>query len=108
MDSARRCFEMAEKTLELFDCGHRACGGCGSGTCGTHRYESGWHRHDRGRGNGCMEVFSTPYPETAWKVPWIHSLFENASAVASGVEAALKKQGRTEKVVIMAGDGANL
>jgi pyruvate ferredoxin oxidoreductase beta subunit len=53
-----------------------------------------------------MEVFSTPYPETAWKVPWIHSLFENASAVASGVEASLKKQGRTEKVVIMAGDGA--
>jgi pyruvate ferredoxin oxidoreductase beta subunit len=53
-----------------------------------------------------MEVFSTPYPETAWKVPWIHSLFENASAVASGIEASLKKQGRTEKVVIMAGDGA--
>jgi pyruvate ferredoxin oxidoreductase beta subunit len=53
-----------------------------------------------------MEVFSTPYPETAWKVPWIHSLFENAAAVASGIEAALKKQGRKEKVVIMAGDGA--
>jgi pyruvate ferredoxin oxidoreductase beta subunit len=55
---------------------------------------------------GCMEVFSTSYPETAWKVPWIHSLFENAAAVASGVEASLKKQGRSEKVVIMAGDGA--
>jgi pyruvate ferredoxin oxidoreductase beta subunit len=53
-----------------------------------------------------MEVFSTPYPETAWKVPWIHSLFENAAAVASGVEASLKKQGRKEKIVIMAGDGA--
>jgi pyruvate ferredoxin oxidoreductase beta subunit len=53
-----------------------------------------------------MEVFSTPYPETAWKVPWIHSLFENAAAVASGVEASLRKQGRSEKVVIMAGDGA--
>ena len=55
---------------------------------------------------GCMEVFSTPYPETAWKVPWIHSLFENASAVASGIDAALKKQGRTEKIVVMGGDGA--
>jgi pyruvate ferredoxin oxidoreductase beta subunit len=53
-----------------------------------------------------MEVFSTPYPETAWKVPWIHSLFENAAAVASGIEASLKKQGRKEKIVIMAGDGA--
>ena len=55
---------------------------------------------------GCMEVFSTPYPETAWKVPWIHSLFENASAVASGIEASLKKQGRKEKVLVIAGDGA--
>ena len=53
-----------------------------------------------------MEVFSTPYPETAWKVPWIHSLFENAAAVASGIDAALKMQRRKEKIVIMAGDGA--
>jgi len=53
-----------------------------------------------------MEVFSTPYPETAWGVPWIHSLFENVAAVASGIEASLKKQGRSEKVVCIAGDGA--
>ncbi len=51
-----------------------------------------------------MEVFSTPYPETAWGVPpWIHSLFENPAAVASGIEAALKRQGRTEKVVCIGG-----
>ena len=43
---------------------------------------------------GCMEVFSTPYPETAWKVPWIHSLFENNSAVASGIEAAAEAAGK--------------
>jgi pyruvate ferredoxin oxidoreductase beta subunit len=53
-----------------------------------------------------MEVFSTPYPETAWGVPWIHSLFENVAAVASGIEASLKRQGRSEKVVCVAGDGA--
>jgi pyruvate ferredoxin oxidoreductase beta subunit len=59
---------------------------------------------------GCLEVFSTPYPETAWKIPWIHSLFENASAVASGIEAALKKQGRLgeEKVLVIGGDGATV
>ena len=34
---------------------------------------------------GCLEVFSTPYPETSWQIPWIHSLFGNAAAVASGV-----------------------
>ena len=29
---------------------------------------------------GCLEVFSTPYPETSWQLPWIHSLFGNAAA----------------------------
>ncbi len=57
---------------------------------------------------GCMEVFSTPYPETAWKVPWIHSLFENSSAVASGVAASIRKQGRKEKILAIGGDGATI
>jgi pyruvate ferredoxin oxidoreductase beta subunit len=42
---------------------------------------------------GCLEVTTTPFPESAWCVPWIHSLFENASAVASGVEVMLKRKG---------------
>ena len=55
---------------------------------------------------GCLEVFSTSYPDTAWNVAWIHSLFENAAAVASGVEAALKALGRTDtKVIAQGGDG---
>src|ERR1051326_6674253 len=37
---------------------------------------------------GCLEVATTRYPTTAWNVPWIHVAFENAAAVASGVEAA--------------------
>jgi len=59
---------------------------------------------------GCLEVFSTPHPESAWGVPWVHSLFENVSAVASGVEAALKHQGKLEqtKVLAFGGDGATL
>jgi pyruvate ferredoxin oxidoreductase beta subunit len=99
---------MAEKTktCELFDCGHRACGGCGAALAARLVTQAAGTETIVVNSTGCMEVFSTPYPETAWKVPWIHSLFENAAAVASGVEAALKKQGRKEKVVIMAGDGA--
>ncbi|MBN1165760.1 MAG: pyruvate ferredoxin oxidoreductase [Methanospirillaceae archaeon] len=97
---------MADKSLELFDAGHRACGGCGPALaarlilkgCGPHTIVT--------VSTGCMEVFSTPYPETAWKVPLIHSLFENASAVASGIEASLKKQGRNEHVICICGDGA--
>jgi pyruvate ferredoxin oxidoreductase beta subunit len=55
-----------------------------------------------------MEVVSTPYPESAWKVPWIHSLFENAAPVAAGVEAALRATGRKgdTKVIAIGGDGA--
>jgi pyruvate ferredoxin oxidoreductase beta subunit len=56
---------------------------------------------------GCLEVFSTKYPESAWGVPWIHSLFENAAAVASGVESALKYLGKKDSinVIAQAGDG---
>ena len=55
---------------------------------------------------GCLEVFSTPYPETSWQIPWIHSLFGNAAAVATGVAAAMKVQGRHEvRVIAQGGDG---
>lgn len=61
---------------------------------------------------GCMEIISSPYPQTAWAVPWIHVAFENAAAVASGVEAGLKilmAKGRIPEkkitVVAFAGDG---
>jgi pyruvate ferredoxin oxidoreductase beta subunit len=51
-------------------------------------------------------VFSTPYPETSWQLPWIHSVFGNAAAVATGMAAALKAKGRKEvRVVAQGGDG---
>ncbi|NYT06440.1 MAG: pyruvate ferredoxin oxidoreductase [Methanomicrobiales archaeon] len=97
---------MVDKSLELFDCGHRACGGCGPALAGRLILKGAGENTIVVASTGCMEVFSTPYPETAWKVPWIHSLFQNAAAVASGVEASLKKQGKSEKVVCICGDGA--
>ncbi|BDR92518.1 thiamine pyrophosphate-dependent enzyme [Vulcanisaeta souniana] len=60
---------------------------------------------------GCLEVTTTIYPYTAWGVPYIHVAFENAGAVASGIEAAIKslnKNGslkRNTKVLVIAGDG---
>jgi pyruvate ferredoxin oxidoreductase beta subunit len=58
---------------------------------------------------GCLEVFSTPFPESSWQLPWIHSLFGNAPAVATGVAAALKAQDRTDiRVVGQGGDGATV
>ena len=62
---------------------------------------------------GCLEVATTRFPTTAWKVPWLHVAFENAAAVASGVEAAqcaLARRNalpsdREVAVVVFAGDG---
>jgi pyruvate ferredoxin oxidoreductase beta subunit len=59
---------------------------------------------------GCLEVMTTPYPDTSWNVPWIHSLFENAGAVASGIESAWKSMNKDEdtKFVVIAGDGGTV
>lgn len=62
---------------------------------------------------GCDEVCTTPLPVTSWRVPWMHTLFENAAATISGVEAGLKSlmakgkmPQRDIKCVAMGGDGA--
>lgn len=57
---------------------------------------------------GCLEITTTAWPNSAWKIPWLHSLFANTPAVASGVYAALKHQRTAKKikVLVQAGDGA--
>jgi len=58
---------------------------------------------------GCLEVFSTPSPESSWRVAWLHSLFANAPAVATGVAAAMKVKGHADvRVVAQAGDGGTV
>jgi pyruvate ferredoxin oxidoreductase beta subunit len=58
---------------------------------------------------GCLEVFTTPYPESSWQLPWLHSLFGNAPAVASGIAAALRAKGReSTRVIGQAGDGGTV
>ena len=61
---------------------------------------------------GCLAICTSGLPQTSWRVPWIHTLFENVGAVASGVEVGLKAQMRKGKIpqrriysVGMAGDG---
>ena len=60
---------MVDKNLELFDCGHRACGGCGAALAARLVTKAAGTNTIVVSATGCMEVFSTPYPETAWKVP---------------------------------------
>lgn len=92
---------------QLFFPGHTACAGCGQSLAAKLVIEASGANTIVVNNTGCLEVFSTKYPETAWGVPWIHSLFENAAAVASGVEAALKYLGKKENtnVIAQAGDG---
>jgi len=91
----------------LFASGHTACAGCGQSLGARLVIDAAGPNTIVVNNTGCLEVFSTKYPETAWEVPWIHSLFENAAAVASGVESALKFMGTkdTINVIAQAGDG---
>jgi len=92
----------------LFKPGHTACAGCGQAIAAKIVLEAAGAKTMVVNNTGCLEVFSTGYPETAWNVPWVHSLFENASAVASGVEAALIYLGKKDATNIIAqgGDGS--
>ena len=85
--------------------GHRACLGCGQALAARLVTEAAGPDVAVANATGCLEVFTTPWPESAWRVPWLHSLFENAGAVASGIEAAYKARGVRAKVLAFAGDG---
>lgn len=93
---------------EYFSSGHRACAGCGEALALRHILKAAGKKTIVAQATGCMEVVSSPYPETAWNIPWVHSAFENVSAVASGVRAALNMKGDKEtNVIAIGGDGAS-
>jgi pyruvate ferredoxin oxidoreductase beta subunit len=95
------------------DSGHRACQGCGEALGARYALDAAM-RASQGQlvavnATGCLEVFSTPYPETSWRIPWLHSVFGNAPAVATGVAAAMKVKGRSDvRVIGQAGDGGTV
>jgi len=92
--------------------GHRACIGCGEALAVRLACKALGNSVIIVNATGCMEVVSSQLPYTSWRVPWIHTLFENTAAVASGIEAGLKIMTKKGKrlpsdvtVVAMAGDG---
>jgi len=91
----------------LLTSGHTACSGCGQALAARLVIDASGPNTIVANNTGCLEVFSTKYPESAWEVPWIHSLFENAAAVASGIEVALIYLGKKDNinVIAQAGDG---
>jgi pyruvate ferredoxin oxidoreductase beta subunit len=99
--------------FEPFSKGHRACQGCAEVLALRLAAKAVGRQLIAVNATGCMEIVGSPYPQTAWEVPWIHAAFENAAAVASGVEAgrkALIRKGRIERTTAprssaFAGDG---
>jgi pyruvate ferredoxin oxidoreductase beta subunit len=75
---------------DLFNSGHRACAGCGPALAMKFITEATGENTIIAHATGCMEVISSPWPETAWGVSWIHNIFENAASIAGGVEAAYR------------------
>ena len=113
VDEGDRTVQSGAGRTNALDSGHRACQGCGEALGARYVLDAAMRACD-GRllavnATGCLEVFSTPFPETSWRIPWLHSLFGNAPAVAAGVSAALRATGRTDvRVVAQAGDGGTV
>ncbi len=100
------------KRPERLSPGHRLCAGCGASIIVRQMLAAIDDPVVLANATGCLEVATTIYPYTAWRVPWIHNAFENAASTISGVEAAyrsLVRQGKIPeqnvKFIAFAGDG---
>ena len=97
-----------KEVKELLAPGHRACPGCGCALAVKLILRETGPNTIVVSSTGCLETFTSPFGWSSWEVPWIHSLFENAPAIATGVLAGLNARGNPKgtKVVVIAGDGA--
>lgn len=100
---------------ENFAPGHRACVGCAEALALRLVVKALGEDVIITNATGCMEIVSSPFPTTSWKLPWIHTLFDNTGAVASGIESGwkiLQKKGfrssKRVKSVGIGGDGATM
>ncbi|MCD6230751.1 MAG: pyruvate ferredoxin oxidoreductase [Dehalococcoidia bacterium] len=100
-------------TKECLAPGHSFCPGCAEALTIRLVGKALGENFIMAMATGCDEVCTTPLPYTSWRIPWLHTIFENAAAEISGVEAGLKimiKKGKMPdkkiKCVAMGGDGA--
>src|SRR5574338_1090306 len=113
LDPEDRSVQARTERSNSLTSGHRACQGCGEALGARYVLDAAM-RATEGKlvavnSTGCLEVFSTPYPESSWQLPWLHSLFGNGPAVASGVAAALRATGREDiRVIGQGGDGGTV
>ncbi len=110
VSEASRSVQASIDRSNALTCGHRACQGCGEALGARYALDTALRAAGGNliavNATGCLEVFTTPYPETSWQIPWVHSLFGNAAAVATGVAAAMRAKKRPEvRVIAQGGDG---
>lgn len=106
-----RSVQSSQDRSNAITSGHRACQGCGEALGARYALDAAMGASDGKviacNATGCLEVFTTPYPETSWQIPWLHSLFGNAPAIATGVAAALRVKGKDDtRVIAQGGDGS--
>ncbi|UCB57573.1 MAG: pyruvate ferredoxin oxidoreductase [Candidatus Omnitrophota bacterium] len=105
--------ELSEKIPERLGPGHRLCAGCGASIAVRQVLMGTEDPVVAVSATGCLEVATTIYPYTAWKIPFMHNAFENAASTISGIESAyraLKKQGKIKKnikFIAFGGDGGS-
>jgi len=110
LDDNQRSVQASVERCNSLDSGHRACQGCGEALGARYAVDAAMGAAEgkliAANATGCLEVFTTPYPQTAWGLPWIHSLFGNVAAVGAGISAALRAKGREDiRVIAQGGDG---
>ncbi|MGD8967871.1 MAG: thiamine pyrophosphate-dependent enzyme [Anaerolineae bacterium] len=103
--------ELAKKPERLAP-GHRLCAGCGASIIVRQMMAAIDDPVVLTNATGCLEVATTIYPYTAWRVPWMHNAFENSASTMAGIEAAYRsmvRQGKIEeqnvKFIAYGGDG---
>jgi len=97
-------------TDEPLSPGHRLCPGCGASVVVRQVLLAAPKDTIVANATGCLEVSTALFPYSAWNRPWIHSAFENAAAVASGIESGLKAlerrgEAKQHPIVVFGGDG---
>jgi pyruvate ferredoxin oxidoreductase beta subunit len=97
-------FDYSDRILKP---GYTSCMGCGVALAMKLVTQACGPKSVFTNATGCSEIFTSRYPTSSWNAPWIHSLFENAAAVASGIYYAYKHKGLLKDGVQIVGTGGD-
>jgi pyruvate ferredoxin oxidoreductase beta subunit len=73
LEPGQRSVQADEDRTNSLTCGHRACQGCGEALGARYVLDAAMRATGKQmlvvNATGCLEVFSSPYPESSWRVP---------------------------------------